>query len=98
MLGTPPAFVLSQDQTLKFKSSTALSHSFALFISLRPLSRTGIAWLVFASLDLSVKQPQFFFLYTVFKVLAAPPPPGNRDSLFSISPFFLFVNMLFQLF
>ena len=60
MLGTPPAFVLSQDQTLKFKSSTVLSHSFALFISLRPLSRTGIAWLVFMSLDLSVKQPQFF--------------------------------------
>ena len=83
VLGTPPAFVLSQDQTLELKSQQSkLSLSFrlaSLFLK-KPLS--VFCWFF--------KFIAFFFShYIVFKVLFAVPLPVSflvpRDSLFSIA-------------
>ena len=90
VLGTPPAFVLSQDQTLEFNLSVSLNtvaHFFRLVVFL------------FASviLDLSIGIDLACLLmhYIVFKVLS---PPLFCDSFCSIPQLLRFVNTFFSLF
>ena len=94
VLGTPPAFVLSQDQTLEFN----------LLQRFRCLVLFNFAWSfrsrVVVSQLLRINLACLLFRYIVFKVLAAPFPPAlarvSRDSFDSIPRTFRFVNPFFQ--
>ena len=92
VLGTPPAFVLSQDQTLEFNLYSAFQRWCSLFFF-------RLVVFLFASviLDLSIGIDLACLLmhYIVFKVLRFP---FLRDSFVSISQPRLFVNTFFQLF
>ena len=80
VLGTPPAFVLSQDQTLEFNLLTPLSVLLTFF---------RLVVFLFASviLDLSIRIDLACLLmhYIVFKVLFAPPFCGTASLVYLTS-------------
>ena len=90
VLGTPPAFVLSQDQTLEFNLSAPLS-AVAHFYSLGRVSFASVILDLSIGIDLAC----LLMHYIVFKVLRCSV---LRDSFVSISQLIRFVNTFFSLF
>ena len=113
MLGTPPAFVLSQDQTLEFKSwSSISSRSFtfnylALMISHLNLRSTLSGCTASAASSLSSKESRFVFFtlhYIVFKVRVRFVRneiyliKNSRLAQFLFQPFLIVYHSLFNLY
>ena len=100
MLSTPPAFILSQDQTLKkcvcSKFNINLLAYISLFTVLKDLSI--VLWMCLSLQTVSFKEFSrivYVFHCSVIKVLICSL---SRDSLFTISQLFLFVNNFFIFF
>ena len=103
MLGTPPAFVLSQDQTLELylKSDRSVCYFFFLLRLVYTLRYTQVSagrlklhcvfLCVFSSLYIT---QVVCFHYTVFKVLS----PLSRGDSVILSLLFPFVNTFFKVF
>ena len=72
MLGTPPAFILSQDQTLRLKRAASLPHPFDLGFRRLPRPFGGLGS---PGGHLSIR---FISQYPVFKVLASPSGGPRR--------------------
>ena len=72
MLGTPPAFILSQDQTLRLKSAASLPHLFDLGFRRLPRPFGGLGS---PGGHLSIR---FISQYPVFKVPASPSGGPRR--------------------
>ena len=109
VLGTPPAFILSQDQTLKnivsnvhplgYTSNLFSSLSFFALLLLYSLFK-GIVEISLSSTLIRSVSITFCALYllSLFNFQGPSPLPLFRDSLTIISPLPLFVNTFFQLF
>ena len=72
VLGTPPAFILSQDQTLRLKRAASLPHPFDLGFRRLPRPFGGLGS---PGGHLSIR---FISQYPVFKVLASPSGGPRR--------------------
>ena len=97
MLSTPPAFILSQDQTLKkcvcSKFNINLLAYISLFTVLKDLSI--VLWMCLSLQTVSFKEFSrivYVFHCSVIKVLICSP---SCDSLFTISHHFIDVNSYF---
>ena len=112
MLGTPPAFVLSQDQTLRFifKSSGFPSLLFSIFradslisaptsLALAFLTQISFTSYMFVCLDFSSRRCTLFtFLSPFLLSLPGDYVPRFWDSFKSIALCFSSVNTLFKFF
>ena len=100
MLSTPPAFILSQDQTLKKCVCSKFNINSLAYISLFTVLKdlSIVLWMCLSLQAVSFKEFSrivYVFHCSVIKVLICPL---SRDSLFTISQLFLFVNNFFIFF
>ena len=100
VLSTPPAFILSQDQTLKLKClilSELLAWLIILWFISEPLNSLLFKErfvLQICSLNILLEFSRLSYC-SVIKVLRRPVRVPHRDSLFSLPNFKAFVNYFF---
>ena len=103
VLGTPPAFILSQDQTLKKCVCSKFNINLLAYISLFTVLKDLSIVLWMCPSFRTVLSKNFRGLYLCVSLFSyqgshLPSKPVARNSLFNISQLFLFVNNFFNFF